>query len=286
MSENKKKRLLDTKMVPAPSHAIIPERDLYSRPVLEARHLGIEFGGLKAVDDFNLIIGKTEIAGLIGPNGAGKTTVFNLLTKVYQPTMGTVLINGKDTAGMNTVQANHLGIARTFQNIRLFSNMSVEDNVRSGLHNPEKYGMFSGIFRLPSFWKGEKKQHERALELLSIFDMQDMAGVQAGSLPYGAQRRLEIVRALATNPSLLLLDEPAAGMNPHETEELMHNIIKIRDQFQIAIMLIEHDMNLVMGICEGICVLNYGRIIAKGTADEIQSNPAVIEAYLGKKKEG
>ncbi|MBR6766791.1 MAG: ABC transporter ATP-binding protein [Clostridia bacterium] len=286
MSENKKKRLLDTKMVPAPSHAIIPERDLYSRPVLEARHLGIEFGGLKAVDDFNLIIGKTEIAGLIGPNGAGKTTVFNLLTKVYQPTMGTVLINGKDTAGMNTVQANKLGIARTFQNIRLFSNMTVEDNVRIGLHNQIPYGMFSGIFRAPAFWKGEKKQHERALELLSIFDMQDMAGVQAGSLPYGAQRRLEIVRALATNPSLLLLDEPAAGMNPHETEELMHNIIKIRDQFQIAIMLIEHDMNLVMGICEGICVLNYGRIIAKGTADEIQSNPAVIEAYLGKKKEG
>ncbi|MBE5772489.1 MAG: ABC transporter ATP-binding protein [Clostridiales bacterium] len=284
MSE--KKRLLDTKMVPAPSHAIIPERDLYSRPVLEARHLGIEFGGLKAVDDFNLIIGKTEIAGLIGPNGAGKTTVFNLLTKVYQPTMGTVLVNGRDTAGMNTVQANKLGIARTFQNIRLFNNMTVEDNVRIGLHNQVPYGMFSGIFRTPAFWKGEKKQHERALELLSIFDMQDMAGVQAGSLPYGAQRRLEIVRALATNPSLLLLDEPAAGMNPHETEELMHNIIKIRDQFQIAIMLIEHDMNLVMGICEGICVLNYGRIIAKGTADEIQSNPAVIEAYLGKKKEG
>lgn len=284
MSE--KKRLLDTKMVPAPSHGIIPERDLHHTPVLEARHLGIEFGGLKAVEDFNLVIGKTEIAGLIGPNGAGKTTVFNLLTKVYQPTMGTVLINGKDTAGMNTVQANKHGIARTFQNIRLFSNMTVEDNVRIGLHNDIPYGMFSGIFRLPSFWKGEKKQHERALELLSIFDMQDMAGVRAGSLPYGAQRRLEIVRALATNPSLLLLDEPAAGMNPHETEELMNNIIKIRDQFQIAIMLIEHDMNLVMGICEGICVLNYGRIIAKGTADEIQSNPTVIEAYLGKKKEG
>ena len=286
MSENSDKRHSTTKMVPVPSRSIVPERDLGRQPVLECHHLGIEFGGLKAVEDFNLIIGKTEIAGLIGPNGAGKTTVFNLLTKVYQPTMGTVLLNGKDTAGMNTVQANKLGIARTFQNIRLFDNMTVEDNVRIGLHNQVKYGMFTGILRLPGYWKGERRQHEKALELLSIFDMQDLAGVRAGSLPYGAQRRLEIVRALATNPSLLLLDEPAAGMNPHETEELMHNIIKIRDQFKIAVMLIEHDMNLVMGICEGICVLNYGRIIAKGTADEIQANPTVIEAYLGKKKEG
>jgi len=279
------KRRSDTKMVPVPSHSIVPERDVDKQPVLEARHLGIEFGGLKAVEDFNLTIGRTEIAGLIGPNGAGKTTVFNLLTKVYQPTTGTVMINGKDTAGMSVTQANKLGIARTFQNIRLFDQMTVEENVRIGLHNQIRYGMMTGILRLPGYWKAEKKQHRQALELLSIFDMQDMADVQAGSLPYGAQRRLEIVRALATNPAILLLDEPAAGMNPHETEELMENIIKIRDQFQIAVMLIEHDMNLVMGICEGICVLNYGRVIAKGTAEEIQHNPVVIEAYLGKQKE-
>lgn len=284
MSENVKRKS-DTKMVPFPSRAIVPERDLGKRPVLECSHLGIDFGGLRAVDDFNLTIGKTEIAGLIGPNGAGKTTVFNLLTKVYQPTTGTIMVNGKDTAGMNTVQANKLGLARTFQNIRLFNQMTVEDNVRIGLHNQIPYGMFSGILRLPPYWSGERKQHEKAMDLLSIFHMENLADEKAGSLPYGAQRRLEIVRALATNPSLLLLDEPAAGMNPKETEELMDNIIKIRDQFQIAIMLIEHDMNLVMGICEGICVLNFGKVIAKGTADEIQQNPEVIEAYLGRQRE-
>ncbi len=284
MSENVKRKST-TKMVPFPSRSIVPERDLNRRPVLECSHLGIDFGGLQAVDDFNLTIGKTEIAGLIGPNGAGKTTVFNLLTKVYQPTSGTVMVNGKDTAGMNTVQASHLGLARTFQNIRLFDQMSVEDNVRIGMHNQISYGMFSGILRLPPYWSGERKQHERAMDLLSIFHMESLAEEKAGSLPYGAQRRLEIVRALATSPSLLLLDEPAAGMNPRETEELMDNIIKIRDQFQIAVLLIEHDMNLVMGICEGICVLNFGRIIAKGTADEIQSNPEVIEAYLGRQRE-
>ena len=272
------------KMVPVPSVSIIPERDVDKTPILECSHLGIDFGGLTAVNEFNITVGRTEIAGLIGPNGAGKTTVFNLLTKVYQPTRGTILLDGIDTHGKNPAQINRMGIARTFQNIRLFNNLSVEDNVKIGLHNQEKYSMVSGILRLPKYWRQEKAAHQRALELLSIFDMQDMANYQAGSLPYGAQRRLEIVRALATNPSLLLLDEPAAGMNPSETAELMENIVKIRDTFQIAIMLIEHDMSLVMGICEGICVLNFGQIIAKGTAEEIQSNPTVIEAYLGKQQ--
>ena len=275
----------ETKLVPVPSVNKIPERDVDKSPILEAQHLGIDFGGLTAVNEFNMAIGRTEIAGLIGPNGAGKTTVFNLLTKVYQPTRGTILLDGLDTHNMNTVQVNKAGIARTFQNIRLFDNLSVEDNVKIGMHNTIHSGLLSSVLRLPSYWREEKIAHQRALELLSLFDMQDLANAKAGSLPYGAQRRLEIVRALGTNPSLLLLDEPAAGMNPSETAELMENIVKIRDTFQIAILLIEHDMSLVMGICEGICVLNFGQIIAKGTPTEIQNNPEVIKAYLGNGKE-
>ena len=273
------------KLVPYPAHSVIPERD-QGQAILQARDLGIDFGGLTAVDDFTLTIGRTEIAGLIGPNGAGKTTVFNLLTSVYQPTRGSILIDGYNTIGKSTYQVNKLGVARTFQNIRLFNHMSVLDNVKTGLHNATDTSLRSTFLRTPSFLKKEKEADEKAMELLEFFHMGGLADLPAGSLPYGAQRRLEIVRALATQPKILLLDEPAAGMNPSETAELMENIHKIRDTFQIAILLIEHDMNLVMGICEGICVLNYGRVIAKGTPDEIKNNPMVIEAYLGKGKGG
>ncbi len=254
--------------------------------LLEVSNLGIAFGGLQAVAQLDLSIEKGHLYGLIGPNGAGKTTVFNMLTGVYKPTEGNIVLDGKDITGKNPELISKAGVARTFQNIRLFNEMSVLDNVKVGLHNQERYSGFEGVLRLPTYWKHEKAAHERAMELLSIFDMEHLANEQAGSLPYGAQRRLEIVRALATNPKLLLLDEPAAGMNPSETAELMENIVKIRDTFGIAIMLIEHDMSLVMNICEGICVLNFGKVIAKGTAEEIQNNDAVIEAYLGKQDKG
>ncbi len=273
------------RLVKEPSYNLIPERDLGKTPILECRRIGIDFGGLSAVDEFTIAIGRTEICGIIGPNGAGKTTVFNLLTNVYRPTRGSILVNGVDTLGMTTDELNRRGVARTFQNIRLFKDLTVEENVLIGLHNSMNYSVASSMLRLPKYWKQEKEARERVRELLHIFHMENMTAQQAGSLPYGAQRRLEIVRSLATNPGILLLDEPAAGMNPSETAELMETIRKIRDEFHIAIMLIEHDMKLVMGICEGIAVLNYGRIIAKGTPDEIRSNPVVIEAYLGKEDE-
>ena len=261
---------------------IVPERDIGKTFALEARGIGIDFGGLTAVDEFSIGVGPTEICGLIGPNGAGKTTIFNLLTNVYKPTRGEIFIGGKKTAGKSTHEVNRMGIARTFQNIRLFSKMTVIENVKVALSNTIKCSIPESMLRLPRFFASEKEMTERALKLLGVFGMQHMANWVAGSLPYGAQRRLEIVRALATNPKILLLDEPAAGMNPSETGELMETIRQIRDEFQIAIMLIEHDMNLVMGICEGIAVLNYGRIIAKGTPDEIKSDKNVITAYLGK----
>ena len=249
---------MSDKLYSIPSGGFLTERDKDKRPILDVRELGIDFGGLTAVDGFNLMIGRNEITGLIGPNGAGKTTVFNLLTNVYQPTRGSILLDGVPTAGKKAYQVNRMGVARTFQNIRLFKDLSVIDNVRVGLHESMNYNLASAVFRMPSFWKQEKRTTEEALELLDLFHMADLAETTAGSLPYGAQRRLEILRALATRPKLLLLDEPAAGMNPSETAELMETIRRIREEFDLAILLIEHDMNLVMGICEGGAELRPG----------------------------
>ena len=270
------------KMIKVSTTNYMREQDIDKLPVLDVRNLGIDFGGLTAVDGFNMTIGPTEISGLIGPNGAGKTTIFNLLTSVYQPTRGSILLKGIDTKGMNTAKVNKMGIARTFQNIRLFNDMTALDNVKVGMHNEIKCSFISSLLHLPSYYKSEKKANEKAMELLEFMGLGDIADQKAGSLPYGVQRRLEICRALASNPAIILLDEPAAGMNPSETAELMHQIRLIRDTFQIAIFLIEHDMNLVMNVCEGIVVVNYGKIIAKGTPEEIKNNPAVIEAYLGR----
>ena len=270
------------KMIKVSSVNYLREQDAGKMPVLDVRNLGIDFGGLTAVDGFSMTIGPTEISGLIGPNGAGKTTIFNLLTSVYQPTRGSILLKGIDTKGMNTAKVNKMGIARTFQNIRLFNDMTALENVKVGMHNEIKCSFISSLLHLPSYYKAEKKADEKAMELLDFMGLADIADQKAGSLPYGVQRRLEICRALASNPAIILLDEPAAGMNPSETTELMHQIRRIRDTFHIAIFLIEHDMNLVMTVCEGIVVVNYGKIIAKGTPEEIKNNPAVIEAYLGR----
>lgn len=249
--------------------------------MLKITNLGISFGGLRAVDDFNIEIEKGELYGLIGPNGAGKTTVFNLLTGVYKPTDGTIILDGKDITGKSTIEINKAGIARTFQNIRLFKQMSVLDNVKVGLHNKYRYSVATGILRLPKFFKTEKQMDEEALELLKVFDLDKEASYLASNLPYGKQRKLEIARALATQPKLLLLDEPAAGMNPNETQELMDTIKYIRDNFDMTVLLIEHDMRLVGGICERLTVLNFGQELASGATSDVLSSPEVITAYLG-----
>ena len=249
--------------------------------LLEVKELGISFGGLRAVDDFHLTIEPGELYGLIGPNGAGKTTVFNLLTGVYKPTDGYILLDGENITGKKTIEINQHGIARTFQNIRLFDELTVLDNVKVGLHNHHGYSTLTGILRLPKYYRGEKEMNEKAMELLKVFDLDGEADYKASNLPYGKQRKLEIARALATEPKLLLLDEPAAGMNPNETQELMNTIRFVRDEFHMTILLIEHDMRLVSGICEKLTVLNFGQILTEGETSEVLNDPKVIKAYLG-----
>lgn len=249
--------------------------------ILDVRNLSISFGGLHAVDDFNLTIEKGQLYGLIGPNGAGKTTVFNLLTGVYKPTEGIIRLDGEDITGKSTIEINKNGIARTFQNIRLFKQLTVLDNVKAALHNHHSYSTITGILRLPRYFKVEKEMNEKAMDILKVFDLDKEAGNLASNLPYGKQRKLEIARAIATDPKLLLLDEPAAGMNPNETQELMDTIRFVRDRFDTTILLIEHDMKLVGGICEELTVLNFGQVLTQGKTEEVLNNPAVITAYLG-----
>ena len=249
--------------------------------LLEVKNLGISFGGLRAVDGFSVSIEQGQLYGLIGPNGAGKTTVFNLLTGVYKPDSGSILLDGTDITGKKTIEINKAGIARTFQNIRLFKDLSVLDNVKVGLHNGHPYSTLEGILRLPKYYKVEKEMNEKAMELLKVFDLDKECDFLASNLPYGKQRKLEIARALATDPKLLLLDEPAAGMNPNETKELMETIRFVRDEFKMTILLIEHDMKLVSGICEELTVLNFGQVLAQGDTSTVLNYPCVITAYLG-----
>ncbi len=249
--------------------------------LLEINNLSIQFGGLRAVDDFHIQIEKGDLYGLIGPNGAGKTTVFNLLTGEYKPDEGVIRLDGKDITGRPTIEINKAGIARTFQNIRLFKQLTVLDNVKIGLHNQYSCPAVSAVLRLPSYWQTEKQMNEKAMELLSVFDLEDDADTISSNLPYGKQRKLEIARAMATNPKLLLLDEPAAGMNPNETQELMDDIRYVRENFNMTILLIEHDMKLVAGICEKLTVLNFGRILTEGETKQVLADPEVIRAYLG-----